>query len=189
MLKRVAFFVFAALVLHSSSQPYISLSTQGINFGLTKNRFDYGVGLNFRAQTNNSHTETILKNISGNDTVYSTDSKTTQVMLGPEIAVGYYFSDTKLKPFIQVFSEILFPIYYSYDIDQSKGGNLKEINIMGGLIGGIEYLVADKLSIGSGIGPYLSYNKSEISTNNADKSQVTSVYLSFTSNLHFRYYF
>jgi hypothetical protein len=172
-----------------NAQPYISLSTQGVNFGITKNRFDYGLGLNFRAQTNNSHSETIFQTISGNDTVYSTDSKTTQVMLGPEIAVGYYFSNTQLKPFIQFFSEILFPIYSSYDTDKNKDGTLKEMNILGGLIGGIEYFIADKVSIGSGIGPYLSYDKSEISANKADKSQITSVYLSFTSNLHFRYYF
>jgi len=188
MFKKVALFIFAVLVLDSNSKSYISLTTQGINYGVIENRFDYGFGLNFQAQYNNFHSEMILNTMSGSDTIYTNDDKTIQFSAGPVISVGYYFSDSKFKPFIQVYSEALFPIYSNYEMNNNNG-YFKTINIVGGLIGGIEYFIDDKISIGSGIGPYISYNKYENSLNNGTMSTSKSAYLWIASNFHFRYYF
>ena len=189
MIKRAIVFVIIAIAVNSNSQSYISLSTQGINFGIIKNRIDYGIGVDFRAQLNSYHNETVLKNISGNDTIYLNNSKTTIFTAGPEISIGYYFSEKKIRPFVQAYSEILFPISSHYEVDNNKNGYFKDMEATGGLIGGIEYVIDNKISIGSGIGPYLAYDKSENSVNLGDKSTTNYLNLWITSNFHFRYYF
>jgi hypothetical protein len=189
MFKRFGLFVIVVFILNSNSQPYLSLTTQGINFGVIKSRFDYGVGIDFRVVSSNNHSETYYQSGSGFDTVFVSDLKTTQFIAGPEVSIGYYFSDNKMRPFIQAFSEALFPIYSTYTVDQNSGGYFKEMTISGGLIGGIEYFFVDKISIGSGLGPYINYDGNENFSPNQNKSKGSSTYFGFTSNFHFRYYF
>jgi len=196
MLKRIGLFVVVAFVVSSNPQTYLSLSTQGINGGIIKGRFDYGIGIDFRGTSYNNHTETHYQSIPGYDTVLISDNKMTEFLVGPEISIGYYFSDSKIRPLVQAFSEALFPVYSTYSVDKGSGGSYKDILISGGLIGGIEYFFADKISIGSGIGPYGYYSTSEnnyssngISSNSQSKNKSIMINLGFYSNFHFRYYF
>lgn len=188
MLKRMAIFVLLICIFNTFSQPYLSLSNQGINMGIIKNGFDFTIGLNFRMDAYNYHDETHYLQYNGIDTTFVSDSKSTGFDLGPQLSLGYYFGSNKLKPFIQIYSEVLFPVYSKNETDEIKGGYYKNTYLSGGLTGGMEYFLLDKLSIGSGIGPYFDYYTTEITSKQQDKSNSNSMFISFSYNFHFRYY-
>ncbi|MDD5569312.1 MAG: hypothetical protein PHG23_02785 [Candidatus Pacebacteria bacterium] len=156
------------------------LSNNSLNYGRLFNNIDANVGIGFNYF--NGDVRAI-----GATTTTTTEIRSIVIKLIPEINIGYYYSDKKLKPFTILSLQSPMPIYNQSVTDGIKYNN-KEWGVTAGILFGLDLFI-DNISIGAGIGPLIGYNNSDSNLAGDVKTQSNYISSNLNSEIRFKYFF